>query len=110
MSSSWSKRHSHEKDTSAIRRKRVRYEAWKSSWQVSKKKWKEIPLKAGDSWNPRIGCWNNEVYRGERHPEGHAKQGELTEKGKALASCRSIQDRNFHSANKGALQPVNAEG
>lgn len=107
MSTSWTKRHSHEEDLAARRRKRAKYDAWKSSWMKSRGKW---TLKVGDSWNPRLNCWNNEVYRGERFPEGHEKQGQLTEKGEELATSGRPAVRKLPPIRKAVLRTVRAEG
>ena len=68
-----------------------RYDKWKQDYlkgPVGQKKWIKMPLKWGDTWNPRLKCWWSEVYRGERYPEGHANQGELTTKGEEVAGVK----------------------
>ena len=84
MASSWTKRHSHENPERA-RRERARYNQWKKHWLGSNRKWKEVPTKFGDSWNPRLNCWNNEIYRGERD----RNSGELTELGKEIEARKN---------------------
>ena len=108
MSNSWTKRHSHEEDLDAIRRKRARYNSWKKSWLDTKGNWKDVPLKVGDSWNPRLNCWNNEIYRGERYPKGHERQGELTDKGQAIQPGERPPSPLDHSTTSGKLQAVRA--
>ena len=83
MATSWNKRHSLE-ETDRIRRDRIRFSKWKKGWTDQTGTWKKIPIKIGDSWNPRLGCWNNEIYRGERDPN----TGKLTEKGEQRKSER----------------------
>jgi len=87
MASSWNKRHSHE-ETDRIRRERKRYAKWKEYWVDSDGKWKKVPIKIGDSWNARLNCWNNEIYRGERDSE----TGELTEKGQSIKSWNETKE------------------
>ena len=108
MGNSWTKRHSHEEDLDAIRRKRSRYNSWKKSWLDAKGNWMDVPLKVGDSWNPRLNCWNNEVYRGERYPGGHDMQGELTEKGKSIQQGRGRNPSLDHSTTSDKMQAVRA--
>ena len=94
MGNSWIKRHSPQIQgrggdtidrTEGQRRYGERYHKWEASHIGPNGKRLENPLKAGDSWNPRLKCWNNEVFRDERYPEGHKRQGELTVKGERLA-------------------------
>ena len=94
MGNSWTKRQSPQiqgvnGDTidrsQGQRRYWERYAKWKESHMTGRpgqRRWVKHPLKFGDSWNPRLKCWNSEVYRGWRYPEGHDRQGQLTEEGK----------------------------
>ena len=52
-----------------------RYDEWKAHWLDRNGKWKEAPVRWGDSWNARLKCWNSEIHSGKRDPE----TGELIE-------------------------------
>ena len=76
VGNSWVKRNSHrDKNDPGYKAYWKRYDEWKAHWLDRDGNWKEVPLKFGDSWNAKLGCWNNEIYRGERDPE----TGELIE-------------------------------
>ena len=76
VGNSWVKRNSHrDKNDPGYKAYWKRYDEWKSHWLDRNGKWKEAPVRWGDSWNARLKCWNSEIYRGERDPE----TGELIE-------------------------------
>tara|TARA_B100000287_G_scaffold304081_1_gene287236 strand:- start:1261 stop:1683 length:423 start_codon:yes stop_codon:yes gene_type:complete len=100
MGTSWNKRHATTitgRNGDSIdrgegqRRYWERYEEWKKGCMEGppgRRKWKKMPLKWGDVWNPRLECWWSEIRIGHRYPEGHDQQGELTPKGELAAGIK----------------------